>query len=145
MVAEPLAIPETWPGLDWPDVCTAAFVGSEEVQVAELVTSCEVPSVRVPVALSLSEDPATTEGAAGVTAIALMEASLVVTASVVLPETAPELAVIVAVPAATPVATPGLSLPVCTVATVAGEELQVAELVRSWVELSEYLPVAVNF
>ncbi len=63
-----------------------------------------------------------------------------VTVSVVLSETEPDAAVIVADPAATAVARPLL----LTVAMVVDDELQTTDEVRSWLVLSEYIPVAVN-
>lgn len=56
------------------------------------------------------------------------------------PERFPECAVMVADPWATPVMTPD----VFTVATVVSLELQVTDDVRSFVELSEYVPVALK-
>ncbi len=52
----------------------------------------------------------------------------------------PEVAVIVAVPVATLVANPAL----LTVATDVADELQLAVVVKFWVEPSLYVPVAVN-
>jgi hypothetical protein len=63
-----------------------------------------------------------------------------VTVRVVFAETSPEVAVMVVVPAVTAVASPLLS----TVATAVLEELQVTEMVTSWVVPSEKVPVAVN-
>jgi hypothetical protein len=63
-----------------------------------------------------------------------------VTVNVVEPVIAPEVAWIVVVPCATLVAKP----PALIVATFVPEELHVAVAVRSCVELSLYVPVAVN-
>lgn len=63
-----------------------------------------------------------------------------VTVNVVLPDTEPEVAVIVAVPKTAEVASPAL----LTVATEVEEELQVTVAVRSWLVLSEKMPVAMN-
>jgi hypothetical protein len=77
-------------------------------------------------------------GVAGVTA---METSVAaVTVSVVAPLTPPEAAVIADVPAVFVVARPPLEM----VATPAVPEVQVAVVVRSLVELSLYVPIAVN-
>ena len=62
------------------------------------------------------------------------------TVSVEEPEKFPECAVMVADPGATPVTTPD----VLTVATVVSLELQVTDDVRSFCELSEYVPVALK-
>ena len=53
-------------------------------------------------------------------------------------------AVRVVAPTATLVASPLLPEALLTPATVASEEVHVTELDRSWVELSLYVPVAVN-
>ena len=74
--------------------------------------------------------PTASEGVAGVTAIETSAAG--VTVSVAVPETDPEVAVIVEVPVATAVAWP----PEAMVAFDVSEEVQVAELVRSFVEPS---------
>jgi hypothetical protein len=59
-------------------------------------------------------------------------------------DTPPEVAEIVVEPAATEVARPMEPAALLTVATPVDEELQVTEAVRSWVVLSEYVPVAMN-
>jgi hypothetical protein len=77
-------------------------------------------------------------GFAGVTA---METSVVdVTVSEVTPETPPDAAVIVVEPAAVVVASPSATI----VATPVFDDVQVTEVVRSCVVLSEYVPVALN-
>ena len=60
------------------------------------------------------------------------------------PETPPDVAVIVVVPAATGVANPSEPVALLIVATPVVDELQVTVVVRFCVELSEYVPVAVN-
>lgn len=67
------------------------------------------------------------------------------TVRVVLPETSPKDAETTVCPAPTAVANPFILAPLLTVATVLTEELQVTELVRSWVEWSENVPIAVNW
>ena len=62
------------------------------------------------------------------------------TVRVVEPEIVPRIAVIVAWPAARACASPAEVI----VATVVGAALQVTCVVRSWVEPSEYVPVAAN-
>jgi len=59
-------------------------------------------------------------------------------------ETLPDTAVIVVVPAATEVASPFEPAALLIVATPVLDELQVTDLVRFWLVLSEYVPVAVN-
>lgn len=71
------------------------------------------------------------EGLDGVTAMDCSVAG--VTVAVVEPVMLPLAALMVAVPAATAVTRPPLE----TVATVASDEVQVAVLLRSWVESSE--------
>lgn len=56
----------------------------------------------------------------------------------------PEVAVIVLVPTAMAVARPFEPVALLIVATVVVFELQVTVVVMSWVEVSEYVPVAVN-
>jgi hypothetical protein len=80
---------------------------------------------------------------AGVTVIDASVAE--VTVSVVEPEMVPDAALMVAVPAVRAEADPLEPAALLTVATAALDELQVADAVRSWVELSAYLPVAVNW
>lgn len=64
-----------------------------------------------------------------------------VTVSVVDPETFPDLAIIIVVPAKAPEVTRPEPL---IVATSVADELHVADVVMSWVVLSEYVPMAVN-
>ncbi len=86
--------------------------------------------------------PSAIEGLAGFTAIDTRAAA--VTVSVVIPETVPELAEIVAMPVLTLVASPLEPDVLLMVAMVASEELQCAVAVRSCVDLSVNVPVAVN-
>jgi hypothetical protein len=81
-------------------------------------------------------------GFVGVTAMEVRVA--LVTVSIVLPDTLPSVAVIVAVPAASALATPMLPAALLSVATDVFDELHVTAAVTSWVELSEYFPVAVK-
>lgn len=67
------------------------------------------------------------------------------TVRVVVPETSLKNAVTTVCPDPTAVANPFILAPLLTVATVLTEELQVTELVRSWVEWSENVPMAVNW
>lgn len=99
-----------------------------EAQVTWLVMSCVELSVKVAVAVNCSVVPAAMEGLAGVTAMDCRAAGVTVT--LVDPVMLPLAALMVEVPVPTAVTRP----PVETVATVASDEVQVAELVRSWVE-----------
>ncbi len=67
------------------------------------------------------------------------------TMRVVVPETLSKVAVMTVWPAPTDVARPLEPATLLMVATVGTEELQVTALVRSWVELSENVPVAANW
>jgi hypothetical protein len=63
---------------------------------------------------------------------------------VVEPEMPPEVAVMVVVPAETAVARPLVPWESLMVAAAGFDELQETEVVKSWVELLEYVPSAVN-
>jgi hypothetical protein len=63
-----------------------------------------------------------------------------VTVKVAVPDMLPDIALIVVVPAATAVAIPAFDI----LALLVSEEVQVTEAVIFCVELSEYVPVAVN-
>jgi hypothetical protein len=67
-----------------------------------------------------------------------------VTLRVVEPDTNPKMAVIVVVPAATGVVLPLLPAALLMVAMDVTDELQVTNVVRSWIVLSENVPVALN-
>ena len=132
MVEEPAPRPVATPTALM--VATARF---DEVQVTEALRFAVVPSVKVPVAVNGSVVPSTMLGLAGVTAIEVTTAA--VTVSVVVPLTLPAVAVMVDEPVASVEASP-----VVIVATARLDEVQVAELVRSCVEPSVKVPVAVN-
>lgn len=133
MVAEPGALLVTKPMLE-----TAAALVFDEFQVAKLVRSLVLPSVKVPVAVSCTVVPSARDALAGETASEARTGA--VTVRVALPLTPEYVAVMVAEPGALPVAMPPLE----TVAMLVFDELQVVELVRSLLLLSLYLPVAVN-
>jgi hypothetical protein len=76
---------------------------SEELQVTWFETSCELPSLHVPVAVNCWVAFVTTDEFTGVT---IMAERIGVIVSDLEPLTEPTLAVIVVVPAATPVAMP---------------------------------------
>jgi hypothetical protein len=87
------------------------------------------------VAVNCSVIPRTIEGLAGVTVIEPRVAG--VTVRVVEPEMLPDVAVIIVVPAATDVAFPFDPAVLLMVATDSAEELQITDVVISFVLLSE--------
>ena len=88
--------------------------------------------------MNWSARPAATEGFAGVTASETRVGSATISALVPLRD--PNVAVIIAVPCILLIASPAVE----TIATLALEELQVADVVRSLLLPSLYLPIAVN-
>ena len=128
-VASPLTVIDATPVLD-------------DFHVTTPVTSCTLPSEKVPVAVNCCEIPSGMFGFAGVTAIELITAA--VTVKVVDPETVPEVAVIVLLPAASVFASPCVGMVVLIVATAVFDELHVALPVRFCVVPSLYDPVAMN-
>src|ERR1039458_4037413 len=109
-----------------PPAVMVATDGREELQLTDVVRSCVLLSLKVPVAVNGWEVPAAIDGFCGLTC---REIRLGITFKLVEPISAPKAAAMVALPMATAVACP---LPL-TVATAGFEELQVAEVVRSWV------------
>jgi hypothetical protein len=99
--------------------------GRDELQFTDVVTSCVRPSLKVPVAVNACVVPAAIDGFGGVTCI---DTRLGTTVKLVDPVCPPKAAVIVALPMAAAVNCP---VPL-TVATTGFDELQAAELVRSW-------------
>ena len=98
-----------------------------ELHCTVVVRFCEVPSVKVPVAVNCCVVPAGIEGIAGVTAMETRVAG--VTVRLVDPTIDPEVAVTLVVPTATLVATPaGLTVAIFEFAVP-----QLTELVRSFV------------
>ena len=116
--------------------------GTDELQVADVVRSCVVLSENVPAALNCSVVPRPMLGLAGRTAIDTSVAA--VTVRVVEPEMSPDKAMIVVVPVPTEVALPLLPATLLMVATDGTDELQVTDVVRSCVVVSEKVPVALN-
>jgi hypothetical protein len=110
-----------------------------EFQVAVLVTSFVDLSEYVAVAMNCSVFPTAIEAVAGVTAMltTVGAATVNVAGADVFPAA---VAVMFVLPVATAVAKPLAAI----VATLVLDEVHVAELVRSFVLLSEYIPVAVN-
>ena len=128
-VASPLTVIDAIPPLD-------------DFHVTTPVTSCTLPSEKVPVAVNCCESPNGIFGFAGVTTIELITAA--VTVKVVDPETVPEVAVITLLPAASAFASPCVGVVVLIVATAVFAELQVALPVRFCVLPSLYDPIARN-
>ena len=89
----------------------------------------------MPVAVNCVVVPKAMLGLVGDTLIETSVAA--VTVNVVLPEIRPDVAVIVVEPGATTVARPLEPAVLLTEATAFDEEVQVAEVVRSWLVLSE--------
>jgi hypothetical protein len=132
MLVEPI---ETLVARPWlpPALLTVATPVLVELQVAELVRSCVLPSLYVPVALKDSVVPSAIEGFVGVTSIETSTAAVtvnVVAPLMPLPESVAEMLV---EPIETLVARPRLPPALLTVATPVLVELQVAEFVRSCV------------
>jgi hypothetical protein len=123
-------------------VLTEATVGTEEVQLARLVTFCVDLSEYTAIAVRGWRTPLARLGFAGVTPMETRVAA--VTVRVVDPDTPCRLAVITVAPGLSPVACPLEPELLATEATVTAEEVQVAEVVRSRVVLSEYTPVALS-
>jgi hypothetical protein len=114
----------------------------EELQVTAVVSGCVELSVYVPVAANSRPVPFAMLGFAGITA---METSVAgVTVKPVEPEIVPNVAVMVTAPWLSELARPLEPDALLIETTPMLEELQVAELVRSCVELSVYVPVAAN-
>lgn len=102
---------------------------SDELQVAVVVTSWVLPSLRVPSAVNACVVPLGRELVAGV--MAMLVRTALVTVSVVLPDTVPNVALTVVLPTATAVAVPSLPAAFETVAALLFEEAQVTCVVRS--------------
>src|SRR5882724_2924917 len=110
---------------------------SLDVQAATGVTSATEPSEYVAVALKGIVTPTPTTGAVGVTAIDTKVAGVTVRFAV--PATAPTAAEMVVTPGTT-----ARARPPATVATLAFDELQVADVVMSWCVPSVSVAVAVK-
>src|SRR3954471_10810506 len=147
--AEPVVEPEEAPMFAEPSAMlvaepffTVATESLSENQVAELVRSCVLPSVNVPVAANCCVVPSATDGDWGVTAIETRAAE--VTVNAVVPVIDPEAAVMLVVPGAALVAKPCLSDELLIVATELASELHWTVEVRFWVVPSVNVPVALN-
>ena len=116
----------------------AATAVSDEFQVAAPVRSCVLLSLYVPVAVNCWLVPTNTDEFAGVTAMLVKTALVTLRTTELLID--PDAAVIVVWPAPDAVARPAALI----VATEGVEEIQLTEVVRSWVLPSLNKPVAVN-
>src|ERR1700722_16780689 len=121
-----------------PPAVIVATEGVADAHVTEPVKFCVVLSLYVPVAVNCCVVPLEIVGFAGVTAMDCSVAA--VTVSTVEPLTVPRGALIELVTTPAPVAKP----PALIVATDGVADAHVTEPVRFWVELSLYVPVAVN-
>ncbi len=121
-----------------PEPLIVAVTVLDDAHVTLAVMFCVELSLYVPVAVNCCVFPAVTVGFAGVTAIDTSVAA--VTVSVVLPEIAPLVAEIVVPPAFNAEAKPAALI----VAVVVLDDAHVTLLVMFCVELSLYVPVAVN-
>lgn len=117
-----------------------ATVGVEELHVAEPVTVCVLPSLKVPIAVNCSVEPMFNEPDGALTAIDCSVAEVTVSTNVF--DTTPLCdALMLVVPPVSAVAKPVAVI----VATAVFEELQATELVRFCVLPSVNVPVAVNW
>ena len=109
-----------------------------DVQVAEFVMFCVLPSLSVPVAVNCCDCPLAIDGLAGVTARESRAAAL--TVSVPEPVMLSDTALMLVVPGATALSKPAAEI----VATAGFVDIQTAEAVRSLALPSLKCPVAVN-
>jgi hypothetical protein len=142
MVVVPCARVLTNPRVPVVPLTVATWVFDDD-QVAEAVTSCDVPSEKVPVAVYCSLFPAATLVVVGATEIELSVAGVTVSAAGG-EVTEPNEARMLVVPAPFDSASPNEPAVFPTVATEGVEELQSAKVVRSWVSPPVSVPVAVN-
>ena len=136
-----VAVIVVWPGatpVERPLVAIVATVDAEELQLTAFVTSCWLPSLKLPVAVNCWVAPATKLRFAGLTAMDDRVAE--VTVKVEDPATEPAVAVIVVCPALAELATPLVAM----VATVGAELAQLTDVVRSCRLPFVNLPVALN-
>jgi hypothetical protein len=140
-VAEIFVVPILTP-VAKPLTVIEAMAVMDDFQVTTSVTSCKLPSEKLPMALNCCVRPNGMLGVAGVTAIAVIVAE--VTVRVVDPKIVPELAEIVVFPAATAFASPWVGTLALMVAAAVLEELHVTLPVRFWMLPSLYVPVAMN-
>src|SRR5580692_1928170 len=133
-----------WPAvLASPPAVMVATLTSEDVQVTCAVRSSVVPSLKVPVAVNCWVPPSDMLGSGGATVMELRVAS--VTVNIADPGNPANCAPMVAVPGATPATKPLVGDALLTVATEAGDEVQLTELVRFCVLPSPKVPTALNW
>lgn len=141
IVAEPTFAPVANPFVP-SELLMLAFELSDELHVTALVIFSVDASEYVPVAVNCRVAPFAIDGLDGVTVIDTSVAA--VTVNVVFPDTALNDAVIVAAPADIALARPLDPLTLLMVVILVSDELHVACVVKSWVDASENVPVAVN-
>jgi len=139
MVAEPAPTDVASPAL-----LIVAIDISEELHVTCVVRSCLLLSEKIPVAVNCCLVPRAMLGFVGVTSMETNVTVAAFTVRVVLPEIAPDVAVIVVEPSEKAVASPLEPTVSLTVAMAGLKELHVTDDVRSFLVLSEYIPVALN-
>ena len=132
----------TFLALTTPLAVTEAVCVEDELQLATLVTSCDVPSENCAVAVNCRLTNNVIEAGLGV--IASDVALAAVTFNVAVAETLPEVAVIIVVPAEMPVASPFVGDVSLIVATAGFDEFQVTVPVIVCTLLSLNVPVAIN-
>jgi hypothetical protein len=142
MVVVPCASVLTSPRVPVALLTVATWVFDDD-QVAEAVTSCDVPSEKAPVAVYCSLFPAATLVVVGATEIEASVAGVTVSAATGEVTELNEARMLV-VPAPFDSASPNEPAVFPTVATEGVEELQSAKVVRSWVSPPVSVPVAVN-
>ena len=103
----------------------------EEVQVTDVVMSCVLPSLYLPIACIWRVNPTGSVGSFGLIVIDTSDAGGF-TVNDAEPTIEPEVALIVAVPCATAVATPWVPVVLLSVATDVGDALHCTEVVRSF-------------
>jgi hypothetical protein len=140
-VVEPAAIEVATP-FEPAVLLMVATSAVDDIQVTAAVRSCVVASEYIPVALKCCTVPRAMLEFVGVTVMDWSVAG--VTVSVVYPETLPIAAETVVEPAAIEVTTPFEPSALLMVATPAVDDVHVTVAVKSWVVLSEKVPVAVN-
>jgi hypothetical protein len=126
-VAEMFEVPMLSP-VARPLTVIEAMLVMDDFQVTTPVTSCTLPSEKVPVAVNCCAIPRGMLAFAGDTAIEVTTAE--VTVRVVDPETAPRVAEIVVLPAASAFASPWVGMLVLIVTAAVLEEFQVTLPVR---------------
>src|SRR3984957_7743930 len=134
---------DPWPAvLANPPAVMVATLTSEDDQVTCAVRSSVVPSLKLPVAVNCCVPPSDMLVSLGATVMVSRVA--LVTVNIADPFSSPNSALMVAVPGATPATKPLVGDALLTVATEAGVEVQLTELVRFCVLPSPKVPTALN-